>query len=313
MLMADRAGLAIEHARAYERELSNVEMLQRSLLPERLPERRGHPGRGPLHARWRATWAATGTTRSRSRAAAWAWRWATWWATASAPPSLMGQLRHAMRAYALEGHSPGGVLDRLDQAGARPRRRPDGHAPVPGHGAGPRHGPVRERGPRAAARDQPGRRGALPGERAQPAARRVRQPRRTRETDDRARRPARRSCSTPTGSWRSAASRSTRGSRRCGWRPRRTPATPTSCASGSSQSMLAIHPANDDIAVLALRALPDGAAAAAPRAAVRPDPAGRHAPRPGQLAARRRRVGEVVEVIQMACHEACSNAIEHGY
>ena len=38
MLMADRAGLAIEHARAYERELSNVEMLQRSLLPDRLPQ-----------------------------------------------------------------------------------------------------------------------------------------------------------------------------------------------------------------------------------------------------------------------------------
>ena len=53
MLMADRAGLAIEHARAYERELSNVEMLQRSLLPERLPRGRGHPGRRPLHAGWR--------------------------------------------------------------------------------------------------------------------------------------------------------------------------------------------------------------------------------------------------------------------
>ena len=53
MLMADRAGLAIEHARAYERELSNVEMLQRSLLPDRLPRARGHPGRRPLHARWR--------------------------------------------------------------------------------------------------------------------------------------------------------------------------------------------------------------------------------------------------------------------
>ena len=86
MLMADRAGLAIEHARAYERELSNVEMLQRSLLPERLPEHQGHPGRGLLHARWRGRGRATGTTRSRSTAAGWGWRWATWWATASAPP-----------------------------------------------------------------------------------------------------------------------------------------------------------------------------------------------------------------------------------
>ncbi len=39
-LMADRAGLAIEHARAYERELGTVETLQRSLLPDRLPRSR---------------------------------------------------------------------------------------------------------------------------------------------------------------------------------------------------------------------------------------------------------------------------------
>ena len=40
------------------------------------------------------------------------------------------------------------------------------------------------------------------------------------------------------------------------------------------EAMLAIHPANDDIAVLALRALPDGAAAASPRHALRPDELG---------------------------------------
>ena len=85
MLMADRAGLAIEHARAYERELSNVEMLQRSLLPERLPEHQGHPGGGRATCPVARTWAATGTTRSRSTAAGWGWRWATSWATASAP------------------------------------------------------------------------------------------------------------------------------------------------------------------------------------------------------------------------------------
>ena len=84
MLMADRAGLAIEHARAYERELSNVEMLQRSLLPERLPDIKGIQV-AAFYMPGGATWAATGTTRSRSTAAGWAWRWATWWATASAP------------------------------------------------------------------------------------------------------------------------------------------------------------------------------------------------------------------------------------
>ena len=86
ILMADRAGLAIEHARAYERELSNVELLQRSLLPDRLPEIDGIQLAAMLPARVAATWGATGTTPSRSRAAAWASRWATSWATASAPP-----------------------------------------------------------------------------------------------------------------------------------------------------------------------------------------------------------------------------------
>jgi anti-sigma regulatory factor (Ser/Thr protein kinase) len=77
--------------------------------------------------------------------------------------------------------------------------------------------------------------------------------------------------------------------------------------------MLAIHPANDDIAVLALRALPTA-----------PSPLHLDIPSdPTQLGAMRRELGtwlrsagassEVVEVVQMACHEACSNAIEHGY
>jgi anti-sigma regulatory factor (Ser/Thr protein kinase) len=78
-------------------------------------------------------------------------------------------------------------------------------------------------------------------------------------------------------------------------------------------AMLAIHPANDDIAVLALRALPAA-----------PSPLHLEIPSdPTRLAQMRRDLGswlreagapgEVVEVIQMACHEACSNAIEHGY
>jgi anti-sigma regulatory factor (Ser/Thr protein kinase) len=78
-------------------------------------------------------------------------------------------------------------------------------------------------------------------------------------------------------------------------------------------AMLAIHPANDDIAVLALRALPTA-----------PPPLHLELPSdPTKLGQMRRDLGrwlreagadsEVVEVIQMACHEACSNAIEHGY
>jgi anti-sigma regulatory factor (Ser/Thr protein kinase) len=78
-------------------------------------------------------------------------------------------------------------------------------------------------------------------------------------------------------------------------------------------AMLAIHPANDDIAVLALRALP---AASPPLHLELPSD-------PTELATMRRDLGrwlrnagagsEVVEIVQMACHEACSNAIEHGY
>jgi anti-sigma regulatory factor (Ser/Thr protein kinase) len=78
-------------------------------------------------------------------------------------------------------------------------------------------------------------------------------------------------------------------------------------------AMLAIHPANDDIAVLALRALPTA-----------PHPLHLELPAdPTQLGKMRRDLAswlrnagadtEAVEVIQMACHEACSNAIEHGY
>jgi anti-sigma regulatory factor (Ser/Thr protein kinase) len=78
-------------------------------------------------------------------------------------------------------------------------------------------------------------------------------------------------------------------------------------------AMLAIHPANDDIAVLALRALPTA-----------PPPLHLDIPSdPTQLGAMRRELAtwlrsagassEVVEVVQIACHEACSNAIEHGY
>jgi anti-sigma regulatory factor (Ser/Thr protein kinase) len=79
------------------------------------------------------------------------------------------------------------------------------------------------------------------------------------------------------------------------------------------ESMLAIHPADDDIAVLALRALP-----------VAPAPLHLELPSdPTKLADMRRDLGrwlrdagaagEVVDVIQMACHEACSNSMEHGY
>ena len=114
LLMADRAGLAVEHARKYERELSNVELLQRSLLPDRLPYVEGVriaarylPGEDDVGGDWYDAiplgdgrlGVAMGDVVGHGIGAA----------------ALMGQLRHATRAYALEGHPPGVVLDRLDR------------------------------------------------------------------------------------------------------------------------------------------------------------------------------------------------------
>jgi serine phosphatase RsbU (regulator of sigma subunit)/anti-sigma regulatory factor (Ser/Thr protein kinase) len=115
-LIADRAALAIEHARLYQRELGIVEALQRSLLPERLPRLPGVD----IAARYIAGGAgadvggdwydaiplaggriamALGDVVGHGIGAA----------------ALMGQLRNALRAYALEGHSPSEVVSKLDR------------------------------------------------------------------------------------------------------------------------------------------------------------------------------------------------------
>jgi PAS domain S-box-containing protein len=115
-LIAGRAALAIEHARLYQRELGIVETLQRSLLPERLPQVPGlltaaryMPG-GPgadVGGDWYDAIAldggrlglAMGDVVGHGIGAA----------------ALMGQLRNALRAYALEGASPGEVVEKLDR------------------------------------------------------------------------------------------------------------------------------------------------------------------------------------------------------
>jgi PAS domain S-box-containing protein len=115
-LMADRAALAIDHARLYARELNIVETLQRSLRPERLPQVPGlriaakyMPG-GP-GADVGGDWydaipldggrlgMAMGDVVGHGIGAA----------------ALMGQLRNALRAYAVDGHSPREVVSRLDK------------------------------------------------------------------------------------------------------------------------------------------------------------------------------------------------------
>jgi PAS domain S-box-containing protein len=113
-LVADRAALAIGNARLYEREHGIVETLQRSLLPARLPQLPGAsiaarylPGGADVGGDWYDAIAlgdgglglAMGDVVGHGIEAA----------------ALMGELRNALRAYALEGLSPGVVIAKLDR------------------------------------------------------------------------------------------------------------------------------------------------------------------------------------------------------
>jgi PAS domain S-box-containing protein len=115
-LAADRVALTIDHARVFEREHKIAETLQRSLLPERLP---GIPGIA-VAARYlpAATEAEVG---------------GDWYDVIPIPggsvglvmgdvagkglaaASMVGRLRSALRAYALEGHDPATVVERLNR------------------------------------------------------------------------------------------------------------------------------------------------------------------------------------------------------
>jgi serine phosphatase RsbU (regulator of sigma subunit)/anti-sigma regulatory factor (Ser/Thr protein kinase)/putative methionine-R-sulfoxide reductase with GAF domain len=113
---ADRIAVALEHARLYEREHLVARSLQRSLLPDRLPRVPGlelaaryRPGEG--EAELGGDWydavvlpdgrigVALGDVVSRGLRAA----------------SVTAQLRNALRAYALDGHSPSVALTRLSR------------------------------------------------------------------------------------------------------------------------------------------------------------------------------------------------------
>jgi PAS domain S-box-containing protein len=311
VLMADRAGLAIEHARAYEREVDTVEMLQRSLLPEKLPVLPGmtlaaryEPGGSGVNVG--GDWydaiplddgrvgLAMGDVVGHGLEAA----------------SLMGQLRHAARAYALEGHSPPAVLDRLDRlvrslpgaqmatllylvvdsdlrtvrfasAGHVPPLvvSPDGQARFLEGAPNPPLGVFDSAGhEELTATLEQGSTIVL-------------------YTDGLV---EQRGVSIDAGleALRQAA---------C------DPADPVELCDHLVDSMLSIHPPHDDIAVLALQALP---ARAEPLHLVVPTDPTRLRDVRRHLAGWLRRSGaseEDVEIAQMACHEACSNAIEHGY
>ena len=113
-LAAERLAVALDRSRMYEREHYVAETLQRSLLPERMPDIPGTtiasryvPGEGEavggdwydvIPMRDGRVALAMGDVVSHGVRAA----------------SVMGQLRNSLRAYALEGYEPVSILERLD-------------------------------------------------------------------------------------------------------------------------------------------------------------------------------------------------------
>jgi serine phosphatase RsbU (regulator of sigma subunit)/anti-sigma regulatory factor (Ser/Thr protein kinase) len=308
VLMADRAGFAIDNARAYERQLGTVEVFQRSLLPEDLPQPDGvrigarYESGGAVGGDWYdalelgggRVGVAMGDVVGHGLGAA----------------ALMAQLRHATRAYALDGHSPAGVLDRLDSlvrnldggqmatllylvvepdrssvrlasAGHVPPLviDPDGHAEYLEAPPDPPLGVFESAShSEAEVKLEPGSTLVL-------------------YTDGLV---EQRGVSIDAGleALRAAA---------------RTPGEdPEALCKRLIKAMLDVHEADDDIAVLVLRTLPVPAGPLRLELPADPD----------RLSSMRRELmrwlrargvedGDV-EAIQIACHEACSNAVEHG-
>jgi PAS domain S-box-containing protein len=115
-LAADRVALAVDHARVYEREHRIAETLQRSLLPDRLPQLPGlsvaarylpAASEAEVGGDWYdvlptpggGVGLVMGDVAGKGLAAA----------------SMVGRLRSALRAYALEGHGPARVVEQLNR------------------------------------------------------------------------------------------------------------------------------------------------------------------------------------------------------
>jgi PAS domain S-box-containing protein len=115
-LAAERVGLAIAHARVYEREHRIAETLQRSLLPDRLPRLPGlevaarylpAASEAEVGGDWYdvipmaggAVGLVMGDVAGKGLAGA----------------SMVGRLRSALRAYALEGHDGARVVEQLNR------------------------------------------------------------------------------------------------------------------------------------------------------------------------------------------------------
>jgi PAS domain S-box-containing protein len=114
-LTADRVALAIEHVRAYGREHHIAETLQRSLLPQMLPSLPGLALAGRYlpaasEAEVGGDWYdAIGLTGGRVLLVM-----GDVSGKGLAAASTLGALRSAIRAYALEGHGPAPIAERLN-------------------------------------------------------------------------------------------------------------------------------------------------------------------------------------------------------
>jgi PAS domain S-box-containing protein len=114
-LAAERAGLGLQRLRLFERERSIAQELQRSLLPDALPVLPGYAAAARYHAGGAGTqvggdWydalvqrtgellLVIGDVAGRGVGAA----------------ATMGRLRSALRAYAVDGHGPAAILERLN-------------------------------------------------------------------------------------------------------------------------------------------------------------------------------------------------------
>jgi PAS domain S-box-containing protein len=115
-LAAERVGLAIAHARVYEREHKIAETLQRSLLPDRLPQLPGlevaarylpAASEAEVGGDWYDVIPIAGGAVGLVMADV--------AGKGLAGASMVGRLRSALRAYALEGHDPGHVVERLNR------------------------------------------------------------------------------------------------------------------------------------------------------------------------------------------------------
>ena len=314
-LAAAQAAPAIDRARlfdALDREHRNAVALQRSLLPDRMPDLVRHRHRRALPAGRATRWAATGTTSSTCPGATSASPSGMSPAMDCGPHRSWASCAAGLRAYALEGHSPGETLKRLDRMLQTISGRGDGHRrpmrswiQTTGDAALRRTRVTRRRSSSDLRRDASLMEatpapplGSLPFSAFHETEERL-DPRRHdpplhRRPDRAPPRAARRSVSSACGRWPPC------------------PATAEQLCQRVTEQLVPAGGGDDDIAVVALRVVPVEATLRV-----------RFAADPQILSQMRRMLGrwlqehgarlDEIAAITLACGEACANAIEHAY